>query len=78
MNEVFCHHPSLIRGRDRQCPDCGQEIGFFNRPSPPIDNSTLALGMHGSGHDGETQAGYADGTTHAGCCFSPSIPNTSC
>lgn len=41
MNEVFCHHPSLIHGRDDRCPDCGQKIGVFSRPSPsqPADNS---------------------------------------
>ncbi len=39
MNEVFCHHPSVIHGRDRQCPDCGQEVGP-NRLSLPLYNST--------------------------------------
>ncbi len=41
MIHVFCHHPSLIHGRDQRCPDCNQEPGS-HRPSHPIDDSTLA------------------------------------
>lgn len=39
MNQVFCHHPSLIYGRELRCPDCDLKIGpippALMRPSPP-------------------------------------------
>jgi len=48
MNQVFCHHPSLIHGREFRCPDCDVKVGPIpsvsmspSPPAPPTDKSWL-------------------------------------